>query len=80
MGFRAISITKLSEIFNIVEVSEIGSLLKSETIGALGSDGLIGQFSYTRYTDFRERGVQDVSNGHCQDIRIFLSDPDWNVV
>ena len=46
-----ISITKLSAIFDMVEVSEIGrrSLLKSETIGALGSGGTLASF-HTRGT------------------------------
>lgn len=50
-GFRAFSITKLSAIFDMVEVSEIGrrSVLKSETIGALGSGGTSASF-HTRGT------------------------------
>lgn len=43
--------TKLSAIFDMVEVSEIGrrSVLKSETIGALGSGGTSASF-HTRGT------------------------------
>lgn len=50
-GCRAFSITKLSAIFDMVEVSEIGrrSLLKSETIGALGNGGTSASF-HTRGT------------------------------
>ena len=50
-GFRAFSITKLSAIFDMVEVSEIGrrALLKSKTIGASGGGGTSASF-HTRGT------------------------------
>ena len=59
-GFKALSMTKPSVIFDSVDVSEIGlkSLLKSETGGALGRREKSASFQTRLNFALREEGVQ----------------------